>query len=199
MSEKDIIIEYARKNIDNLEMVLDIISTEDKIEEAASKIEENEQNQKVMRDIIRSAGHELRERITNNFLDEFQVFIQGALEERWDVQGQRNLDMTSESLPKVRICLTVDFIGINVDPFDKPTQNLLKSKLDKEVKKGSEHCYWFWKDENWKYKYLDKDTLIKMHTETDRVVKEIGDRFLEIVRVAKPVIDKWIEENPLDS
>ena len=83
--------------------------------------------------------------------------------------------------------------------------NHLRSRLDEECGSGrsweDETEIWIWyqylKSPNWNYTdWTNKDTLIKMHTETDRVVKDIGNHLLRIIEVAKPEIEKWVQQNP---
>ena len=174
----EIIIEHALKNEENLEMTLDIIF----------------------------AGYELRGRIIDDFLEKLQVFIKKELDmSRWDFQEY--WDVTSKSLPKVKIGIcrnphrdNKQFIGIHVGSLKplSPKWYRLKSKLEAKLKEGYDrkNQHWIWKTRDWEYKdWTDKDTLIKMHTETNCVVKEIGEYFLKICGEAELVIDKWVKEN----
>ena len=51
-----------------------------------------------------------------------------------------------------------------------------------------------WNYANWR----DTDTLVKMSTETDRVVNVVGEHLIDILKGAEPVIDEWVKENPLN-
>ena len=57
--------------------------------------------------------------------------------------------------------------------------------------------WWFWSQFLKSSDYADwynKDTLIKMHTDPCCVVEDIGNRLLEIIKVAKPEIEKWVQQ-----
>ena len=83
-----------------------------------------------------------------------------------------------------------------VSEFIRPNEN----RLSDIIACLPESVLWIWyqylKSANWNYAdWTNKDTLIKMHTETDRVVEDIGNRLIEIIEVAKPEIEKWVQRN----
>lgn len=192
----EIIIEHALKNKKNLEMTLDIIF----------------------------AGYELRQRIVKTFLKELKGFICKKLDmSQWGWKTElcdkpyggnkyRIFGVASKFgvLDKsVFISLSGNptgnniYIGVftNNELFYK-SMNRLKSRLDNEfgpVK--SEASWWFWyqsleSPNCWDYTdWTNKDTLIKMHTERCRVVKDVGNHLLRIINVAKPEIEKWVQKN----
>ncbi len=98
------------------------------------------------------------------------------------------------------------YIGV----FSSPTNELfnesmshLKCMLDRVFRpeQSWKSEWWIWyqylKSPDWDYAdWTNKDTLIKMHTDPCSAVENIGNRLLEIIEVAKPEIDKWIQQNP---
>lgn len=188
ISERDIMLNHILENEKNLEIALDIIS----------------------------ADSDLRQRITNNFREKLQVFLKNKKELtesqfkwqfEWEGDFQEVLGVRSkaEDLPEVRIWITGPktdrlFIGIYVESLEPLSKKwyLLKSKLEDKLEQGGDrkNQHWIWKTRDWEYTdWTDKDTLIKMHIETDCVVEEIGEYFLEIVIKAESVIDEWVKEN----
>ena len=193
----EIIIEHALENKKNLEMTLDIIF----------------------------AGYELRQRIVKTFLEELKGFIYKKLNmSQWDWEtelcdnpygGNRyrifgvysKFGVLNES---VFISLSGNPTGNNLyigvftnDTLFYKSMNHLKSRLDNEFGPGkSEASWWFWyqsleSPNCWDYTdWTNKDILIKMHTDRKRVVKDIGNRLLRIIEVAKPEIKKWVQQNP---
>ena len=186
--KEKIIMEHVlgEKKKENLEMALDIISM----------------TQKIRKDIIKS------------FLEKLKGFICKRLDmSQWNWKTE--LDYTSHgnislsfgvSNQDEPISILLQSYGkvIYIGVFTDNSMNRLKNRLDNKFGPGkSEAPWWFWyqslKSSN-REDYADwthKDTLIKMHTETDRVVKDIGNHLLEIIRVAEPEIEKWVQQNPL--
>ncbi len=192
--KEKIIMEHVlgKKKKENLEMALDIISM----------------TQKIRKDIIKS------------FLEKLKGFICKKLDmsqldmSQWDWKTE--LDYTSHgnislsfgvSNQDEPISILLQSYGkvIYIGVFTDNSMNCLKNRLDNKFGPGkSEAPWWFWyqplKSSN-REDYADwthKDTLIKMHTNPDCVVKDIGNRLCEIIEVAKPVIEEWVDQNPSD-
>lgn len=101
--------------------------------------------------------------------------------------------------------LSNHIIGVGSDPESNALMQHLSSKLDEELGKGKRSKWWIWcqplksppwKSPSWNYTdWSNKDTLIKMHTDPGRVVEDIGNRLIEIIEVAKPEIEKWVQQN----
>ena len=175
---------------------------------------ENEKNLEIARDII-SADSALHERIVKTFLKKLEDFIkekldmpQWSFEEKDDPfqQKLRTIFLLSKKAWQERYGIGLRgrygavFVAIGVHKAGETTPSIedLKSELDEKFEIGTSDPSWVWLPEdylsNWEYKnWKDPDNLIKMHN--GEAVKDVGDRFFEIVRVAEPVIDKWIEEN----
>ena len=225
-SKRDIILGHALKNENlKIVLDIVSVGAELEIREEIAKplqmeiserdimlnhILENEKNLEIAQDIM-SMAQQIRDLIINNFWDELNVFIKARLDRsQWDFQEL--WDVTSKSLPLKKVSIGLagtigrvneQFIGIHVKDESlepsSPTWNLLKSKLEEKLKEGYDRKneHWIWKTPDWEYKdWTDKDTLIKMHTKTDRVVTDIGKYLLKIIEVAEPVIDEWAKENP---
>lgn len=195
-NKEKIIIKHVLKNKENLEMALDIIFLRQKI----------------------------RERIVKTFLKELKGFICGKLDldrSQWDWETElcdkpygknyinlgvyRKFDVLPKSvyivLQKQSKDLSNLTIGVIADSESNALMQYLSSKLDKELKKDTRSGDWIWcqsrKPSNWDYAdWTNQDTLIKMHTERCRVVKDIGNHLLRIIKVSKPVIEEWVEQNP---
>ena len=92
-------------------------------------------------------------------------------------------------------------IKVITDSESNALMRYLSCKLGEELEKDTRSEEWIWcqsrKSSNWDYAdWTNKDTLIKMHTERCRVVKDIGNHLLRIIKVSKPVIEEWVEQNP---
>ena len=102
------------------------------------------------------------------------------------------------------------YIGVFSSPTNElsnESMNHLRDRLDEECGSGrswkDETEIWIWYQSlkkpsaDWDYTdWTNKDTLIEMHTDRKRVVKDIGNRLLKIIEVAKPEIEKWVKQNP---
>ena len=96
-------------------------------------------------------------------------------------------------------------IGVHNSKYVAPSMEHLRkhcnSNLNKALGKRGLNDWWIWsqplKSPNWNYaNWTNKDTLIEMHTDLGRVVEDIGKHLLKIIKVAEPVIDEWVKENP---
>ena len=100
-------------------------------------------------------------------------------------------------------------IGVFSSPTNElcnePMKEYLQSHLNEVFRSGryweSESEIWIWyhslKFSNWDYAYwAHKDTLIKMHTDSKHVVKDIGNYLRDIIKEVKSVIDARVEQNP---
>ncbi len=193
MSEREIIIEHALENEENLAMVLDIISV----------------------------GYEPHQQIIETFLKKLEVFIDKKLDisqSQWKFNrelydnppGSRYRKFgVSEKTKKINVILEDRstyysdlIIGVHSE-YVESQEHLLRKHLNRKLNKtlgkgnGPNH-WWIWyqslKSSNWDYTdWNNKDTLIKMHTETDAVVQDIGKHLLRIIEVARPVIEEWVK------
>ena len=176
---------------------------------------ENEKNLEMTMDII-FAGYELRLRIVKTFLKKLEAFIclnkpKWIFEERDDPfrQGPRTIFVFSKKAwqgqygigLRSRYGTGLVAIGVHKAGENTPSIEDLKSELDEKFEIGTSDSDWVWlpKDDSssWDYKEWKTDVHIKMYNK--KAVEDIGNYLLEIVKVAEPVIDKWLEENPLDS
>ena len=187
------------------------------IMEHVFKNDENNENLKVALDII-SRTHEIRERIIKPFLKELQVFICKKLDmsqldmSQWDWKTELNytsygnislsFGVSNQNKP-VSILLQSYGKVIYIGVFSSPNPNIwssmnhLSCKLNKKLGKVESSEWWIWYQHLRSPKdYTDwtkKDTLIKMHTK--EAVKDVGNRFHEIIKVAKPEIEEWVQQN----
>ena len=194
MNEREIIIDHVLENKENLGMALDIISM----------------------------TQEIRERIIQSFLGKLKkVICEEPDMSQWDLETElcdepygKNSHSFGVLQEPVGILLkgSATLKSLYIGVFSSPTNELsnesmnhLRSRLDEECGSGrswkDETEIWIWyqplKSSNWDYAdWTNKDTLIKMHTETDRVVEDIGNNLLRIIEVAKPVIEEWGQQNP---
>ena len=172
-------------------------------------IPENEKNLEIARDII-STDSALRERIVKTFMKKLEDFIEEKLDmSQWIfeteddpfLQDPRTIFLLSKQAWQRRYAIGLRgrygavfvAIGVHKAGENTPSTEDLKSELDEKFEIGTSNSSWVWLPEdylsNWEYKnWEDPDTLIKMHR--GEAVKDVGDRFLEIVRVAESVIDK---------
>ena len=215
ISEKDIIIEYALENEENLAMVLDITLSREKAQTKKEKIiNEHACKNSDMTQIIKSAGQEIRQRIVKTFLQEFRVFIQDKLDmSQWSYeekddpfqQKHRTIFILSKKAWQERYGIGLRgrygavnvAIGVHKAGKNTPSIEDLKSELDEKFETGTSKPFWVWLPEDylscWDYNEWKTDVLINMYTNVDPVVNNIGEYLLEIIGVAEPVIDKWIE------
>ena len=175
---------------------------------------ENEKNLEMTMDII-FAGYELRLRIVKTFLKRLEAFIRlnkpkWIFEEIDDPfrQGPRTIFIFSKKAwqgqygigLRSRYGTGLVAIGVHKAGENTPSIEDLKSELDEKFEIGTSDSDWVWLPEdylsNWEYKEWKTDVHIKMYNK--KAVEDIGNYLLEIVKVAEPVIDKWIEENPLN-
>ena len=198
-NEREIIIEHALKK-ENLEVALDIISSA----------------QEIRSRIIKPFLKELQVFICKK-LDMSQLDMS-----QWDWKTE--LDYTSHGNISLRFGVSnknepvsillkssgkVIYIGVfsSSNIWSHESINRLRSKLDRfgssEDQWNQSEWLWIWyqsleSPNCWDYKdWTNKGTLIKMkHTDRKRVVKDIGNRLLEIIKMAKPVIEKWVKQNP---
>ncbi len=191
----EIIIEHALKNKKNLEMTLDIIF----------------------------AGYELRQRIVKTFLTELKGFICKKLDmSQWDWEtGLCDKPFEGNNYHSFGVYIKFEEEPVVISLSGNPTGNnleiyiavhtdnkrfhdsmdCLRSMLNEAfpgTRKSDKRWFW-WSPSLKKYSnyadWYNKDTLIKMHIETDAVVQDIGKHLLEIIRVAKPEIEKWVKKN----
>ncbi len=189
--ETEIIMEHVLKNEENLGVALDII------------------NQKI------------RERIIKTFLGKLKGFICKKLDmSQWDWETglcakpyeanflsfgvSRKFDVLNEPvnivLQNQAKDLSNHIIGVGGSSGFNTSMKHLSSKLDEKLEKGKANSQWIWfqplKSSNWDYSnWNDKDTLIKMHFDSEHAVKDIGNHLLRIIEVAKPEIEKWVKKN----
>ena len=190
-NEREVIIEHVLgdKKKENLEVALDIISM----------------------------SQEIRERIIKTFLEKLKGFIHKKLDmSRWDFKQdlydnpkrKRYKQFGVSKNNKINVILedlSTDFsyliIGVHSSKGPSIKRQDFNRNLNKALGKGVLNQAWIWyqslKSSNWDYAdWTNKDTLIDMHIETDRVVEDIGNHLLGIIEVAKPVIEEWVEQNP---
>ncbi len=192
--ETKIIMKHVFKDNENLEMALDIISM----------------------------SQEIRERIIKTFLEKLKGFIYKKLDMsqwKWETglcdnpYGKNYISLGVSSkfdvlpepvyivLQKQSKDLSNLIIKVITDSESNALMRYLSCKLGEELEKDTRSEEWIWcqsrKSSNWDYAdWTNKDTLIKMHTERCRVVKDIGNHLLRIIKVSKPVIEEWVEQNP---
>ena len=192
--ETKIIMKHVFKDNENLEMALDIISM----------------------------SQEIRERIIKTFLEKLKGFIYKKLDMsqwKWETglcdnpYGKNYISLGVSSkfdvlpepvyivLQKQSKDLSNLIIEVITDSESNALMRYLSCKLGEELEKDTRSEEWIWcqsrKSSNWDYAdWTNKDTLIKMHTERCRVVKDIGNHLLRIIKVSKPVIEEWVEQNP---
>ena len=200
MNEREIIIDHVLKNKENLGMALDIISMTQEIRER----------------IIQSFLGKLKKVICEE-LDMSQWDLETELCDEPYGKNSYSFGVSSKFgvlqepvgiLLKGSATLKSLYIGVFSSPTNElfnESMNHLRSRLDEECGSGrsweDKTEIWIWyqylKSPNWNYTdWSNKDTLIKMHTEIDRVVKDIGNHLLRIIKVAKPVIEEWVNQNP---
>ena len=202
------IIEHALENEKNLEMTLDIISAGDELRE------------RIIKPFLKELQVFICKKLDMSQLDmsqwewETELYDKPFEGNKYHSFGikfdQEPFDQEPFDQEPIVISLLGNPTGNNLDIYIAvlTTNQLfhksrdLRCKLDKTFGKGDEPNEqwkrWFW-SQPLKPSYADwysKGTLIEMRTETDRVVKDIGKRLLEIIKVAKPEIEKWVKQNP---
>ena len=180
------------------------------------KNNENNENLKVALDII-SRTQEIRSRIIKPFLEKLKSFICEELDMSqwgWETElyckpyGGNNYRRFGVLQESVSISLSANPMGndlyIGVFSSNQLCNNLidrLKRKLDAVFRQGNSDDWGVWYQplsfSNRDYTdWTNKHTLIKMHTDPDRVVEDIGNHLLRIIEVAKPEIEEWVKQNP---
>ena len=199
--ETKIIMEHV-KNEENLDVALDII------------------NQKIRERIIKTFLKELKGFICKKLNMSPWDWETGLCDKPYEANYlsfgvSRKFDVLNDSVYIVIQNQAKDlsnfYIGVNggnpeCNAKFHASMKHLNRKLNKTLGKGNgSNSWWIWyqslkyqslkkPSDDWDYTdWNNKDTLIKMHTKTDHVVKHIGNRLLEIIKVAKPVIDEWVE------
>ncbi len=200
--ETEIIMEHVFKNKENLEVALDIISITQEIRER----------------IIQSFLGKLKKVICEELDMSPWVWKTGLCDKPYEANYRnfgvsREFDVLNDSVYIVIQNQAKDlsnfYIGVNggnpkCNAKFHASMKYLNRKLNKTLGKGNgSNSWWIWyqslkkPSDNWDYTdWNNKDTLIKMHIKTDCVVENIGNRLLEIIEVAKPVIEEWVEQNP---
>ena len=207
MNERKIIIEHVLENKENLEMALDIISLTPEIHSC----------------IIKTFLGELKVFICEELdkLDMSQWKWETELYNK-PYGGKKNrIFGVSSKFGVLQEPVGIALAGkppngsFDIGVFSSPTNELcnepmkeyLQSHLKTVFKSGryweSESEIWIWyqslkkPSDDWDYTdWTNKHTLIKMQTETDRVVKHIGNHLLDIIKEVKSVIDARVEQNP---
>lgn len=206
MDEREnIIIKYVLEEKKNLKMALDIIDL----------------TEKIRGQIIQSFLGKLKKVICEKLDEKFDMSQWDLETELCDEPYGKNshsFGVSSKSgvlqkpvgiLLKGSATLKSLYIGVFSSPTNElfnESMNHLKSQLNEKCEPGKywkgEKEIWIWyqslkkPSDNWDYEnWTHKDTLIKMHTDPDCVVKHIGNRLIEIIKVAQPVIDEWVKEN----
>ena len=187
-----IIIEHALKNKKNLEMTLDIISAENELSER----------------IIKPVLEKLKDFICKGFICKKLDMSQWDLKKKLGYTSRGNISLSfgvSNQNGPISILLQSYgkylYIGVFSSPNIWSSMNHLSCKLNKKLGKGESSEWWIWYQplECSKRNYTEwrnKDTLIKMHTDPDCVVEDIGNHLLRIIEVAKPEIEEWVKQNP---
>lgn len=194
------------------------------IMEHVFKNNENNENLEVALDII-SRTQEIRSRIIKPFLEKLKSFICEELDmSQWDwetklnkpLEGKRRFGVSSKfGVLKEPVGILLKgyraddfYIGVCSSPANISFNNsmTLRNQLTQEFGASgpdweTKSELWIWyqslKFSSWDYKdWTHKDTLIKMHTNPDCVVEDIGYHLLDIIRVAEPVINAWVRQNP---
>ena len=193
-----IITEHALKNEENLEMTLDIISMSQEIHER----------------IIKTFLEKLKDFICKGFICKKLDMSQWVFnKELYNNQGKRYRKFgVSRKALEINVILEDRstyysdlIIGVHSEYVESQEhlRKQLNRKLNKTLEKGNgSNSWWIWyqslkkPSDDWDYiDWNNKDTLVKMHSNPDCVVKHIGNRLLEIIKVAKPVIEEWVEKN----
>ena len=183
--------------IENLEMALDIISTP------------------IREQIIKIFLNKLKGFICKNHdMLQWDWGKKDLYDKPYGGREYRSFGVSSKFgvLPKpVRISLLGNTTGneLYIVVFSPSTDKSFNKSLRKEMNEELRpEKYWgeCWKGiwsqslqspNCWDYKdWTHKDTLIKMHTETDRVVEDIGNHLLRVIKVAEHEIEKWVQQNP---
>ena len=202
--EQRIIIEHALKNEENLAMTLDIIAAQ------------NELHEQIIKPFLEKLEGFVCEKLKESRLwDDFKLgdnpfkshrpIIFSVSKKKWGEQY------------RVGIQSGYSGRGVEIGAVFSDNHSSLRDELDEklEIKRepnslpggwikrlySSDPDSWNNKKDpnNWNYEnWCDTDTLVKMSTETGCVVKNVGEHLIKILKGAEPVIDKWIEEHPLD-
>ena len=194
--ETEIIMKHVLKNEENLGVALDII------------------NQKIRERIIKTFLGKLKGFICKGFICKKLDMSQwdwetGLCDKPYEANFlgfgvSRKFDVLNEpvyiQLQNQAKDLSNHIIGVCSAESNALMQHF-SSKLDEKLGKGKANNWWIWfqplKSPNWDYTdWNNKDTLIKMHFDSERTVKDIGNHLLRIIEVAKPMIEEWVEQNP---
>ncbi|MBI1745611.1 MAG: hypothetical protein HYR55_03380 [Acidobacteria bacterium] len=185
-SEREIVIEHALENENNLDIALDIAF----------------------------AYTELRRRIIVAFLEKLELFVRQQLDEsQWNLHSklranpfehyagffvtkkawreQYRVELSSE-----KYGATYLIIGIAKQAETLRSIESLKQTLDTQIRQGRASTWWDWYHqlENPYGDWDNKEALVKMYDGT--AVEDLGAYFLRIVTVAAPEIDKHVSAMP---
>ena len=193
-TERDIILEHALRNQENLETTLD----------------------------IGFAFSELRKRIIVGFLDKLKGFVLEKLgdpdKSKWKVNDDSDDSLRNCPLEQYKafsfgkkswknhgVALESQKDGnVIIDVWRKPSvprfqpEDLLRKELNHSVRQGQgapSNKYWEW------YHYLDdpyrnwntKETLIKLYN--GEAVEKLGQDLVRIIEVAEPIIDAHVQKS----
>ena len=204
-NEGKIIIDHVLENEENLEMALDIIDLTEKI------------RGRIIQSFLGKLKKVICERLDEKF-DMSQWDLKTELCDEPYGKNSHSFGVSSKSgvlkrpvgiLLKGSATLKSLYIGVFSSPTNElfnESMNHLKSQLDEKCGEGKEwegkKEIWIWyqslkkPSDNWDYtNWTNKDTLIKMHFDSEHAVKDIGNHLLQIIEVAKPEIEKWVQKN----
>lgn len=194
MNEREIIIDHVLENKENLGMALDIISMTQEIREQIIQSFLGKLKKVICEELDMSQWSWETGLCDNPYGANYLSF---GVSRKFAVLKNEPVYIILQKQAKD---LSNHIIGVGSDPESNALMQHLNCKLDEELGKGKRSKWWIWcqplKSPPWKppyWNYTDwtnKDTLIKMHTETDRVVKDIGNHLLRIIEVAKHEIEK---------
>lgn len=209
-NEREIIMKHVFKkdeNNENLKVALDIIDLTEKI------------RAQIIQSFLGKLKKVICEKLDMSQLDMSQWVWKTELCDEPYGKNSHSFGVSSKSgvlqkpvgiLIKGSATLKSLYIGVFSSPTNEmfnESMNHLKSHLDEECGPGTywkgKKEIWIWyqslkkPSDDWDYKnWTNKDTLIEMHTETDRVVKNIGNHLFRIIEVAIPEIDEWVKQDP---
>ena len=186
-SEREIILEHALKNQENLKIALD----------------------------VGFAFNDLRKEIIVDFLDGLRNFVLGKLGDHDDSLWHVNDDSLYRFPLKNNYYFSFEkkswgerhgvglqlhkneaFIGV-WRPDGVPKIDLLKQTLDKKIKPGGHDKWYEW------YCYLEDpyrnwgatDGFIRLKFPNGKAVKHIGQELVQVIKAAAPIIDEHVRES----